>query len=68
MRKRDVVKEIIFFLIVTAVAYAWWTVMLLLVSFLTLSLLHFTMEGILILAGGGPAAVDAYYIVKKVKK
>lgn len=68
MRKRDVVKEIIFFLIVTAVAYAWWTVMLLLVSFLTLSLLHFTMEGILILAGVGTAAVDAYHIVKKVKK
>lgn len=68
MRKRDVVKEIIFFLIVTAVAYAWWTVMLLLVSFLTLSLLHFTMEGILILAGVGTAAVDTYYFMKKIKK
>lgn len=68
MRKLDIVKEIVFFLLVTAVAFAWWMLMLLLISFLTLSVLHFTIEGIFILAAVGTIGTDIGYIANKVKQ
>lgn len=68
MRKLDIVKEIIFFLLVTAVAFAWWMLMLLLISFLTLSVLHFSIEGIFILATVGTIGTDIVYVVSKVKQ
>lgn len=62
------IKEIIFFLLVTAVAFAWWMLVLLLISFLTLSFWHFTIEGIFFLAVLGTIGVDGYYLIKKIKK
>lgn len=68
-RKRwDMIKEIIFFLIVTAFAFGWWMLMLLIISFITLSVLHFTIEGIIITAIVGTIGVDIYYVVRRVKE
>lgn len=67
-RKTDIVKDIIFFLLTTVFAYAYFMVMLLIISFITTSFLHFTIEGIYIMAGVGTVGVDIYYIVKKVKE
>lgn len=68
-RKRwDMVKEVIFFLIVTACAFGWWMLMLLLISFVTLSVLHFTIEGIVIAAVVGTVCVDIYYVSRRVKE
>lgn len=68
-RKRwDMIKEIIFFLIVTAFAFGWWMLILLIISFITLSVLHFTIEGIIIASIVGTIGVDIYYVVHRVKE
>lgn len=67
-RARDIVKDIIFFIITTVVAYAYWMLVFLLISFLTLSYLHFTIEGIFVLAAVGTVVVDILYVRKLVKK
>lgn len=67
-RRWDVIKEIIFFLIATAFAFGWFMLVLLIISFVTLSVLHFTIEGIFITAIVGTVCYDIYYIVRKVKE
>lgn len=68
-RKRwDIVKEVIFFLIVTALAFGWWMLVLLIISFVTLSVLHFTIEGIVITSIVGTVGVDIYYVIHRVKE
>ena len=68
-RKRwDMVKEVIFFLIVTAFAFGWWMLVLLIISFVTLSVLHFTIEGIVITSVVGTIGVDIYYVIHRVKE
>jgi len=67
-KARDIVKDVIFFIITTAVAYAYWMLVFLLISFLTLSYLHFTIEGIFALSAAGTVAVDILYVRKLVKK
>lgn len=68
-RKRwDMVKEVIFFLIVTAFAFGWWMLVLLIISFVTLSVLHFSIEGIVITSIVGTVGVDIYYVIHRVKE
>lgn len=64
----DLAKEIIFFLLFTAAMFAYWMLMLLIISFVTSSFLHFSIEGIFIGAVLGTVALDIYYILRKVKK
>lgn len=66
--KTDIVKDIIFFFLTTAFAFAYFMLVLLIISFITTSYLHFTIEGIFIASILGTVGVDVYYIVKKVKK
>lgn len=67
-RRWDIIKEIIFFLIVTAFVFGWCMLVLLIISFISLSVLHFTIEGIVITAIVGTVCYDIYYIVRKVKE
>lgn len=67
-RKWDIVKEIIFFLLTTALAFAYWMLVFLLISFLTLSYIHFTIEGIYALAIVGTIGNDIWYIIRKIKQ
>lgn len=66
--KVDLVKDIIFFLLYTAGMFAYCILVLLIISFVTASFLHFTIEGIFITSIVGTVALDVYYIAKKVKK
>lgn len=64
----DTAKEILYFLFVTAVAFAWWMLMLLIISFVTLSVIRFTMEGIIITSIICTVLVDAFYVWRVIKK
>ena len=66
--KMDLIKDFIFFLITTACSMLWVMTVLLIISFVTLSYLHFTIEGMFITAVVCTVFVDIYYIVKTVKK
>jgi len=64
----DIAKEIIFFILFTAAMFAYCMLVLLIISFVTSSFLHFSIEGIIIGAIVGTAALDAYYIARRVKR
>ncbi len=64
----NMIKEFVLFILVTACAFAWWMLMLLLISFMTLSLIPLTIEWIFIIAIVGTVAVDIFYIIKRVRK
>lgn len=67
-RKADIVKDIIFFFLTTAFAFGYFMLVLLIISFVTTSFLHFTIEGITIASAVGTAGVAIYYIAKKIKQ
>lgn len=64
----DIAKEIIFFILFTAAMFAYCMLVLLIVSFVTSTFLHFSIEGIIITAIVGTVALDGYYITRRVKK
>ncbi len=64
----DIAKEIIFFILFTAAMFAYCILVLLIVSFVTSTFLHFSIEGIIITAIVGTVALDGYYIARRVKK
>ena len=65
---KDWVKDIIFFIITTVVAYGYILLMLLIFSFMLASLSLFTIEGMMIASAVGTVLVDIWYIVKMIKK
>lgn len=67
-RRMDVLKDVIMIIIVTAIGYAYMFVMFMIISFITLSVIHFTMEGIYLLSAAGTVIVDIICIMKTVKK
>lgn len=66
--KIDIIKDVIFFFITTAVAYGYILLMLLIISFIANRLLHLTFDNMLIYSGIGAAVVAVWYIVKKIMK
>lgn len=64
----DIAKEIIFFILFTVAMFAYCMLVLLIISFVTSSFLHFSIEGIIITSIVGTVALDVYYVVRKVKK
>lgn len=66
--KLDLIKDIIFFLLYTAGMFAYCMLVLLIISFITTSFLHFTIEGIFIASIAGTVVLDIFYVVKKVRK
>ncbi len=67
-RKVDIAKDIIFFFVTTAIAFAYFMLVLLIISFVTISYIHFTIEGIFIMATVPTVGVDIHYVVKKIRK
>lgn len=67
-KKTDLVKDIIFFLLYTAGMFAYCILVLLIISFVTSSFLHFSIEGIILTSILATVALDVYYVVRKVKK
>lgn len=66
--KLDLVKDIIFFFVTVAVTFGYVMLLLLIISFITLSYLHFNIEGMMIFSGICAAVAGVFYIVKTVKK
>lgn len=64
----DIAKEIIFFILFTAAMFSYCMLVLLIISFVTSSFLHFSIEGIFIASIAGTVALDVYYVVRKMKK
>lgn len=64
----DIAKEIIFFILFTVAMFAYCMLVLLIISFVTSSFLHFSIEGIFITSIVGTAALDVYYVLRRVKK
>ncbi len=67
-KARDVAKEIIFFVLVTVLAYVYFFVVLLVISFVTISFIPFTIERIFIISLIGMVVVDVFYVMKRIKK
>lgn len=66
--KKDLAKDIVFFIIRTALSFGYCFLMLMLFSFITVSVLHLEFEWIIILSIIGTIASDIYYIWKKVRE
>lgn len=64
----DIIKDLIFFVITVGAAFGWSVLCLLIISFITLSYLHFTFEGILIASGVIAAVAGVWYLVNLVRK
>lgn len=65
---KDVVLDIIFFFVYIAGAFVWSLGMLLIISFVTVSYLHFNIKYMIIFSVAVAIAVGIYYVIKKVKK
>ncbi len=64
----DIVKDLIFFIITVGAAFGWSVLCLLIISFITLSYLHFTFEGILIASGVIAGAAGIWYLAGMIRK
>ncbi|MCM1538100.1 MAG: hypothetical protein NC254_06860 [bacterium] len=65
---RDIIKDILCFFLMVGCTAGYVVLLLLIISFITLSYLHFTIEGILIAGAVSGGIAGVYYIVKMVKK
>lgn len=65
---RDVVLDIIFLFVTTALAFGWMLLMLLIISFVTLSYIHMEIDMMLVVSAVFAAVISVVYIIKKVKK
>lgn len=64
----EIMKDTALFVIITVVAFLYTAGMLLIISFVTMSYLHFTIGGILITSIVVTVLVDILYIVKLARK
>ena len=65
---KDIVTDIVFFFVSVALAYGWMLLMLLIVSFVTLSYIHFEYSVMKIAASVFAAVIALVYIISKVRK
>jgi hypothetical protein len=64
----DIIKDILCFFLMVGCTAGYVILLLLILSFITLSYLHFTIEGILITGAVSGGIAGIYYIVKIVRK
>lgn len=65
---KDILKDAALFLAITVIAYGYFFIMFMIISFVTLSMIKFTIETIYILSAVGTVLVDIVFVVKKVQK
>ena len=66
--RSDVVADVIFFFLTVAVAFGWMMLMLLIISFVSLSYLHFHIKTMFALSVAFAILAALYYIWKMVRK
>lgn len=64
----DMIKDIIFFFLTTVFAFGYFMLMLLIISFISLSYIHFTIEAIVAISVVGTVIVDIFYVRGKIKQ
>lgn len=64
----DLIKDMLCFFLMVGCTAGYVILLLLIISFITLSYLHFTIEGILIAGAVSGGIAGVYYIVKTIKK
>lgn len=64
----DIVKDILCFVLMVGCTAGYVVLLLLIISFITMSYLHFTIEGILITGAVSGGIAGIYYIVRTIKK
>lgn len=64
----DMIKDIIFFFLTTAFAFGYFMLMLLIISFISLSYIHFTIEAIVVMSVVATVIVDIFYVRGKIKQ
>ncbi len=62
------IKEVLYFLAVSAIGFCWMLLMLLIVSFVTVSVLKLRLETMIIIALGFMIVIDIYYVIKRSRK
>ena len=62
------IKEVLYFLAVSAIGFCWMLLMLLIVSFVTVSVLKLRLETMIIIALGFMIVIDIYYVIKRSSK
>lgn len=67
-RAIDLIKDIIFFFLTTAFAFGYFMLMLLIISFISLSYIHFTIEAIVAISVVATVIVDVFYVRGKIKQ
>ena len=65
---RDIAMDILGFFLTAAVAFAWMMLMLLIISFVSLSYLHFEIKAMVLVSLLTAVTAMVIYVVKKVKK
>ena len=65
---RDIIKDILFFFFAVAGAFLWLMLVLLIISFVTLSYIHMTIEFMMIASVVFAGIIGIVYIVSKVRK
>ncbi len=63
---RDIVSDIIFFFVTVAVAFGWVLLMLLILSFVSLTYLHFEIKYMLLCSGVAAGIAGIVYVIRKV--
>ncbi len=64
----EAVKEVLYFLAVSAIAFVWMLLMLLIVSFVAVSVLKIKLTTMIFIALGFMVLIDIYYVIRRVVK
>ena len=64
----EAVKEVLYFLAVSAIAFVWMLLMLLIVSFVAVSVLRIKLTAMIFISLGFMVLIDIYYVIRRVIK
>ncbi len=64
----EAVKEILYFLAVSAIAFVWMLLMLLIVSFVAVSVLKIKLTTMIFISLGFMVLIDIYYVIRRAAK
>lgn len=64
----ETIKEVLYFLAVAVIAFGWMFLMLLIISFVAVSVIRIRIPAMLIISGIFTVAVVAFYVIRRVRK
>ncbi len=64
----ETIKEVLYFLAVTVIAFGWMFLMLLIISFVAVSVIRIRIPAMLMISGVFTVAVVVFYVIRRVRK